>query len=129
MGRVPRRCKALADILERTIRREAQGRHCIRAATPHFRNIDGNSFVGAADRETARAPAYRWEPDMLQSSSSKTESWENEGGSVEIAQLTTSLGITRQTTETYVVGSYRYTNLADAVAQAQRMAKLERDLL
>ncbi|WP_375289389.1 hypothetical protein [Qipengyuania sp.] len=34
-------------------------------------------------------------------------------------------GIVRQMTETYLVGGYRYTTLADAIAQARRMAKQE----
>ena len=54
---------------------------------------------------------------------------ENEGGSVPPVQLAESLGITRQMTETYAVGGYRYTNLVDAIAQARRMTKLERELL
>lgn len=61
--------------------------------------------------------------------SSKTESWENEGGSVAPIDLVMSLGITRQMTETYSVGGYHYTNLTDAIAQARRMAKLEGELL
>jgi hypothetical protein len=60
---------------------------------------------------------------------SKTESWENEGGSVTSDDLALSLGVTRQMTETYCVGGYHYTNLTDAIAQARRMAKLERELL
>jgi hypothetical protein len=32
-------------------------------------------------------------------------------------------------TETYSVGVYHYTNLTDAIAQARRMTKLERELL
>lgn len=60
---------------------------------------------------------------------SKTESWENEGGNIAAGRLAESLGIVRQMTETYSVGGYHYTNLADAVAQARRMAKLERELL
>jgi hypothetical protein len=59
----------------------------------------------------------------------KTESWENEGGSVTPVDLALSLGVTRQMTETYRVGGYHYTNLADAIAQARRMAKLEAELL
>jgi len=59
----------------------------------------------------------------------RNQSWENEGGSLAPDQLAESLGIRRQVTETYAVGQYRYTNLEDAVAQARRMAKLERELL
>jgi hypothetical protein len=44
-------------------------------------------------------------------------------------QVARLLGVTREVTETYGVGSYRYFNLADAIAQARRMAKLERELL
>lgn len=61
--------------------------------------------------------------------SARTESWENEGGSLAPIDLAMSLGVTRQMTETYSVGGYRYTNLTDAIAQARRMAKLERELL
>ena len=60
---------------------------------------------------------------------SNTDGWENEGGSVASLQLAESLGITRQISETYAVGGYRYTSLVDAIAQARRMAKLERELL
>jgi hypothetical protein len=49
------------------------------------------------------------------------ESWENEGGSVSPKPDLESLGITRLMTETYAVGGYSYTNLADALAQARRM--------
>jgi hypothetical protein len=59
----------------------------------------------------------------------RNQSWENEGGSLAPDQLAESLGIRRQVAETYAVGEYRYTNLEDAVAQARRMAKLERELL
>ena len=61
--------------------------------------------------------------------STKTQSWENEGGSVAPEQLADSLGITRQMTETYSVGGFHYTNLTDAIAQARRMTKLEGELL
>ena len=61
--------------------------------------------------------------------SAKIDSWENEGGSVVPFDLAMSLGVTRQMTETYSVGGYRYTNLTDAIAQARRMAKLESELL
>jgi hypothetical protein len=62
-------------------------------------------------------------------SASKSESWENEGGSLKPRDLADSLGVVRHMTETYSVGGYQYTNLADAIAQARRMAKLERELL
>ena len=61
--------------------------------------------------------------------SAKTDSWENEGGSIAPFDLARSLGVTREITETYSVGGYRYTNLTDAIAQARRMAKLESELL
>jgi hypothetical protein len=61
--------------------------------------------------------------------SARPEFWENEGGSVTTDDLALSLGVTRQMTETYCVGGYRYTNLTDAIAQARRMAKLEAELL
>jgi hypothetical protein len=67
--------------------------------------------------------------DQSSNPSAKTDSWENEGGSGSPFVLAMSLGITRQMTETYSVGGYRYTNLTDAMAQARRMAKLERELL
>ena len=44
-------------------------------------------------------------------------------------RLAESLGVTRHVAETYSVGSYRYTNLGDAVAQARRMVALECELL
>jgi hypothetical protein len=50
----------------------------------------------------------------------KTESWENEGGALG-ATLPEDIGITRLNTVTYEVGGYRYTQLADAIAQARRM--------
>jgi hypothetical protein len=59
----------------------------------------------------------------------KTQSWENEGRSVAPDDLAKSLGITREFTETYSVGGFRYTNLTDAIGQARRMTKLERELL
>jgi hypothetical protein len=62
-------------------------------------------------------------------SAAKSESWENEGGSLAPEDLADSLGVIRHLTETYSVGGFRYTNLTDAIAQARRMAKLERELL
>jgi hypothetical protein len=59
--------------------------------------------------------------------SPEDDSWENEGGSPAADQLARH-GIVRQMTETYAVGGYQYTNLTDAIAQARRMAKLEREL-
>ena len=56
----------------------------------------------------------------------RNDSWENEGGSVASLSHPEPLGIKRMTTETYSVGGYRYTSLADAVAQARRMTTLER---
>lgn len=54
--------------------------------------------------------------------------WENEGGSMPSAELAERLGVTRHMTETYSVGGFRYTRLTDAIAQARRMAKLDREL-
>lgn len=61
--------------------------------------------------------------------SAKTGSWENEGGSVDAAQLAESLGVVRHVTESYSVGRFRYTSVTDAIAQARRMTKLERELI
>ena len=70
---------------------------------------------------------------MSQSASTVTppgnESWENEGGTIAPEQWAESLGIKRHMTESYSVGGYRYTSLTDAIAQARRMTKLERELL
>ena len=62
-------------------------------------------------------------------STSKSETWENEGDSLSPQDVAESLGIVRHLTETYSIGGYQYTNLTDAIAQARRMAKLERELL
>ena len=59
----------------------------------------------------------------------RTESWENEGGSMPSTELAERLGVIRHVTEAYSVGEFRYTSLADAVAQARRMTKLERELV
>jgi hypothetical protein len=59
----------------------------------------------------------------------RTEAWENEGGSVPSAKLAEQLGVVRHVGETYSVGDYHYTNLADAIAQGRRMTKLEQELL
>lgn len=53
------------------------------------------------------------------------ERWENEGGSPAAESYPESLGITRLLIETYRVGGYSYTNLADATAQGRRMQKKE----
>jgi hypothetical protein len=58
----------------------------------------------------------------------RTESWENEGGSVPSVELAEQLGVVRHVSETYSVGAYHYTNLTDAIAQARRMTKLEQEL-
>lgn len=55
------------------------------------------------------------------------EAWENEGGSMPTAEQAARLGVIRHVTETYSVGDFSYTSLTDAVAQARRMAKLERE--
>lgn len=65
----------------------------------------------------------------IQQSPAKSASWENEGGSLAPHDLADSLGVVRHITETYSVGGFQYTNLTDAIAQARRMAKLERELL
>lgn len=52
----------------------------------------------------------------------RAESWENEGGSLRQASYA-SLGVTTVLSETYTVGGYRYTNLADAIAQGERIQK------
>ena len=62
-------------------------------------------------------------------SEAKAQSWENEGGSIAPEDIAASLGVVRHMTETYSVGGYRYTSLADAIAQARRMTKLEQELL
>ena len=56
------------------------------------------------------------------------DDWENEGGSMPFAELAERLGVTRHMTEAYSVGGYRYTSLTDAIAQARRIAKIEREL-
>ena len=48
-----------------------------------------------------------------------TDRWENEGGSLKALSNFPS-GVVRHTEETFTVGSYRYTNLADAVAEIER---------
>jgi hypothetical protein len=58
-------------------------------------------------------------------STATAERWENEGGSPAAESYPEALGITRLLTETYRVGGYSYTNLADATAQARRMQKKE----
>lgn len=58
-----------------------------------------------------------------------TESWEDEGGRIVPEALAESFGVVRHIAETFSVGDYRYTSLADAVAQARRMIKLEQSLL
>jgi hypothetical protein len=61
-------------------------------------------------------------------STATAERWENEGGAAVAETSLESLGITRLFSETYVVGGYSYTNLADAAAQARRMRKQESGL-
>lgn len=69
-----------------------------------------------SDPESVSAPA-------------KSDAWENEGGSLASHADAERLGIVRHVTETYSVGGFRYTSLTDAIAQARRMTKLERELL
>ena len=52
---------------------------------------------------------------------SASEGWENEGGSLRAAPPADGSAITRVLVETFKVGDYTYTNLADARAQARRM--------
>ena len=52
---------------------------------------------------------------------SPAETWENEGGGLTASTRAEALGVTRFLAESYVVGGYSFTNLADAVAQARRM--------
>lgn len=47
--------------------------------------------------------------------------WENEGGHLAQANDLEPLGITRTLVEAFAIGPYRYTNRADAIAQARRM--------
>lgn len=51
------------------------------------------------------------------------EGWENEGGSLRAPSQMELLGVERVLTETFRVGGYTYTSLADAVAQARRVQK------
>jgi hypothetical protein len=53
---------------------------------------------------------------------------EDEGGSVYAPVSPKSLGVTRIASETFSVGEYRYTNLADAVAEARRMQQKDSGL-
>jgi hypothetical protein len=52
---------------------------------------------------------------------SAPENLENEGESTRPLSYAESLGVTRVLTETFKVGGYSYTRLADAVAQARRL--------
>jgi hypothetical protein len=56
-----------------------------------------------------------------QSDAEQSARWENEGGQMLSRPALEQLGITRILTETFLVSGYRYTALADAVAQAHRM--------
>ena len=51
----------------------------------------------------------------------RAENWENEGGSLKTGSYAEDFGVTRVVTETFLVGGYRYTDLAHAIAQAKRM--------
>ncbi len=53
-----------------------------------------------------------------------SQEWENEGGGLPPVPDIEALGITRLMTETYLVDGYRYTTLADAVAQANRRDRI-----
>ena len=61
--------------------------------------------------------------------SATSQTQDNEGGSASPSELAERLGVIRHVTETYSVGEFRYTSLTDAIAQARRMTKLERELL
>jgi hypothetical protein len=50
------------------------------------------------------------------------EEWENEGGSLEVLSNIPQ-GVVRRSEETFTVGSYRYTNLADAIAEVERTGR------
>lgn len=62
-------------------------------------------------------------PPTNRAAITRTESWENEGGSIPMAEMAEHLGVVRHVTETYSVGEFRYTSLTDAIAQARRIAK------
>jgi hypothetical protein len=64
----------------------------------------------------------------ITSAPAKLETWENEGGVLASLADAERLGVVRHLTETYSVGGFRYTSLTDAIAQARRMAKPEREL-
>lgn len=49
------------------------------------------------------------------------ENAESDDGTARPAAWLESLGVTRVISETFAVGGYSYTNLADAVAQGRRM--------
>ena len=63
---------------------------------------------------------------QLPISRSVSDNWENEGGRVPSLSYAESLGVTRVLSETFRIGGYSYTSLADAVAQARRMQPPER---
>lgn len=54
---------------------------------------------------------------------------DSEGAGLAPEATAASLGVVRHVTETYSVGGFKYTSLTDAIAQARRMASLERELL
>ena len=54
-------------------------------------------------------------------SKSMPEEGEDQDGSARPLSYAESLGVTRVITETFRIGGYSYTSLADAVAQARRM--------
>jgi hypothetical protein len=67
-------------------------------------------------------------PQSVRVASPNGEVSEDEACGIASVGLAMSLGLTRQMTETYSVGGYRYTNLTDAIAEARRMTKLEAKL-
>lgn len=52
-----------------------------------------------------------------------TEPPKVEDARIAALRLAESLGVTRQVSETYSIGGYSYTNLADAIAQARRISE------
>jgi hypothetical protein len=60
----------------------------------------------------ARAPAR-------ETNATDEGAWENEGGSL-ANRTAASLGIKHSMTDQFETGGYRYTNLADAIAQTKR---------
>jgi len=78
--------------------------------------------VMAADHETEGepdSPAPRGTNAADDADDADEGAWENEGGSLDKGAAA-SLGIKRSMVEQFETGSYRYTNMADAIAEAKR---------